>query len=495
MPDSNTRYFAELIEGMQEALPKDAFVAKGQDLNLLPIRTKSECAVSMEKFAQTYFPDIFTAQFCDLHKDFFQSVEDIILKRQHRKNYFVRAAPRGHGKSQILSFLLPMWCTVYRYKSNILLVSDTMEQARAFMAAIKSEFEDNELLAKDFGYMPTKITWRTDRIITKNKVQIAVKGAGQKLRGIKYGSLRPDIIIVDDLENDEAVETEAQRKKLYNWFMRVLLPAGDPNVDIIYIGTVLHYESLLQKLLKEPRFSMWDRRVYRAIIRFSDSFLWDDWEKMLLDETNENAEEMAYDFYRTHKKEMLRGTEVLWPGQDKDAYYKMMLLKVADSEAFQSEYQNEPIDPSTAEFQEEWFDYYDELPRIEEVFGACDPSLGKAKSDRAAIIWAGKDRDGYLYVLDATLGKYKPDVLIDMLIAGAIRYRDNLTAVVIETVQFQAMFKDEVAKRGLQAGIQIPICEFNDQTPKEIRLRGLVPKICFPSIHITSIILAYLTKH
>ena len=75
------------------------------------------------------------------------------------------------------------------------------------------------------------------------------------------------------------------------------------------------------------------------------------------------------------------------------------------------------------------------------------------------------------------MGRYHPDRLIEMIIAGAMKYSDKLRSVSIETVQFQAMFKDEVAKRGLNAGIQIPITEFNDKTPKEIRLRGLVPRI------------------
>ena len=79
--------------------------------------------------------------------------------------------------------------------------------------------------------------------------------------------------------------------------------------------------------------------------------------------------------------------------------------------------------------------------------------------------------------MDVNMGRYHPDRLIDLIIAGSMKYHSKLKSVTIETVQFQAMFKDEVAKRGLNAGIQIPINEFNDKTPKEIRLRGLVPRI------------------
>ena len=96
---------------------------------------------------------------------------------------------------------------------------------------------------------------------------------------------------------------------------------------------------------------------------------------------------------------MLKGVESLWPESSPDYYENMMELRVSDSSSFASEYQNEPIDPANAEFLPEWFDYYYELPEIKEVYGAVDPSLGKAKSDRAAIIFAGKDENGFLYVL------------------------------------------------------------------------------------------------
>ena len=466
------KFFDELASAIEENTSTKSVVARNDTG-----RRMKECATSLEKFAKTYFPTVFTSTFSPLHKEVFASAEEMILRRKRRKNFYVRAAPRGHGKSQVISFLLIIWCVVYKYKRNILLISDTLDQARGFIAAIKTEFEENELLKADFGNLVSEEKWAQDKIITLNKVQVYGRGAGQKLRGNKYGSIRPDLVIVDDLENDESVETEQQRKKLFNWFMKALIPVGSPSTDYIFIGTVLHYESLLQKLLTAPTFSMWDRKRYQAVQHFSDSPLWDDWEQIMLDEHNPNAGEDAYNFYLEHRDEMLDGVKCLWPESGPDYYENMMELRVSDSSSFNSEYMNEPIDPSNAEFLPEWFDYYYELPEIVDVYGACDPSLGKQKSDRAAIIWAGKDKNGYLYILEVTMGRFKPDRLIDLIIAGSMKYQSRLRSVVIETVQFQAMFKDELCKRGLNAGIQIPVEEFNSKVEKQLRLRGLIPRI------------------
>lgn len=466
------KFFDELSAAIENGTSTEAILSRESTG-----RRVKECAESLELFAKTYFPTVFSSEFCLMHTEVFASAEDMILRRKKRKNYYVRAAPRGHGKSQVISFLLIIWCIVYKYKQNILLVSDTLDQAKSFISAIKTELEENELIQRDFGNLMSEEKWAQDKIVTSNKVQVYGRGAGQKLRGNKYGSIRPQLVIIDDLENDEAVETEAQRRKLFNWFMKALIPVGTPTTDYIYIGTVLHYESLLQKLLTEPSFSMWNRKRYQAIQHFSESPLWDEWEAMMLDENNSQAYEDSYQFYVAHREEMLDGVESLWPQSGRDYYENMMELRISDLGAFASEYQNEPVDPSQAEFLADWFDYYYELPEIVGVYGACDPSLGKSRSDRAAIIWAGKDANGYLYILEVNMGRYHPDRLIEMIIAGAMKYSDKLRSVSIETVQFQAMFKDEVAKRGLNAGIQIPITEFNDKTPKEIRLRGLVPRV------------------
>ena len=472
MARHKTSAFSDLVTAVEESTGSEDVLSKDNESNRI-----TACAKSIALFAKTYFPDIFTSDFCELHKEIIESIEEMMLRRKSRKNYYVRAAPRGHGKSQIISFLLPLWCICYKYKRNILLVSDTLDQAKSFISAIKTELEENDLLRRDFGNLVGEEKWAADKIVTANRVQVYGRGAGQKLRGNKFGSIRPELVIIDDLENDEAVETLQQRTKLYNWFNKALLPVGTPTTDYIFIGTVLHYESLLEKLLTEAKNSMWNRKRYQAVMKFSDSPLWDDWEKILTDETNDKASEDAYNFYRYHRDEMLEGVDCLWPEQSEDYYYNMMVLRVQDDASFNSEYQNQPIDPNQAEFKESWFEFYYELPEIVKVYGACDPSLGKAKSDRAAIIWAGKDKQGFLYVLDVIMGRYKPDRLIDLIISGAMQYQSVLASVTIETVQFQAMFKDEVAKRGLNAGIQIPIEEFNSKVEKELRLRGLIPKI------------------
>lgn len=467
---TNYTFFGEF---MRDASPIEIDSEEGRAM-----QRRDACAKSLSKFALTYFPDVFTSDFCEFHLEVMESIEYMILKMKSRKNHYCRCAPRGHGKSQIISFLVIIWCICYNYKQNILLVSDTNEQAKQFIMAIKQEIEDNELICQDFGDLTGRSTWSQDKIVTRNDIHVLGRGAGQKLRGTKHRNNRPDLIIIDDLENDENVETDSQRKKLRTWFLKALLPAGQATTDYIYIGTILHYESLLQEVLMSPKFSNWNRKKYQAVYEFSQSKLWDDWEKIMGDLTLDDPAEEGYKFYALNRAEMLDGVNALWLDSGKDYYYNLMVTKYQDEEAFDSEYQNDPISEKSRAFQEEWFQYYDELPEIIDVYAGVDPSMSKtARSDRAAIVWIGKDANNYLYVLDVVAGRYKPDELIELIIEGFLRYQTKLRYLVVEVIQFQAMFRDELEKRSMNIGLSLPIEEFKDRTDKLLRIRGLVPKV------------------
>ena len=400
------------------------------------------------------------------------------MKRKNDKYYFARGAPRGHGKSQILSFGFPIWCVVFGYAKNILIVSDTVDQANQFIMAIRDELEENELLRDTFGDLVGTKVWSNAKIQTANKIQVVGKGAGQKLRGIKYRQFRPDVIIVDDLENDESVETEAQRAKLLNWFQKALIPCGNTTVKIIYIGTILNYESSLNKILTAPEYSMWNRKKYQAVIKFSKSPLWEEWENILNDEKLENPSEIAKEFFEKHKKAMLKGTEVLWADKQPDYYYDLMLMRKMNPEAFDSEYQNDPVSESQRIFKEDWFKYWEVLPDIREVYISVDPSLAKKyKADNSAIVILGRGIDNYIYVLKADIKRRKPDKIIDDLISECITYQAKLVRVGIESVQFQAFFAQECGRRALAQNIALPIEEMQNMTDKELRIKGLVPFI------------------
>ena len=392
--------------------------------------------------------------------------------------------PRGHAKSTNLTFKGTMHSTLYGYKHYPIIISDSSEQAEGFLDNIRVEFEENTAILEDFGPLAGSV-WRSNVLVTKTNIKIEAIGSGKKIRGRKHRNWRPDLIILDDVENDENVRTPEQRSKLKNWFDKAVSKSGDDYTDIVYIGTLLHYDSLLAKTLTNPAY----RSIkYKAVIQFSQADdLWQQWESIFTDLANDDREADALAFFQAHKAAMLEGTQVLW--EEKLSYYDLMVMRVSEGEAsFNSEEQNEPINPDDCLFMEEWFEYYNEAEinfrdPVFDFFGFIDPSLGKTKrSDFSAIVTLAKHRSsGYMYVVDADIERRHPDRIIADVLAKERWLRASFghgyRKLGAETNQFQWFLKEELAKASAKAGLYLPIEEVQQTSDKVMRIQTLQPDV------------------
>ena len=455
---------------------------------------KELAAFDLAYFGRAYLPHYFTRKSPAFHEELDELWSSGVMKG---KNPFrdakeiarldgsqqAIAAPRGHAKTTNFTFKDTLHAVLYQYKHYPILLSDSSEQAEGFLDDIKTELEDNPHILEDFGILKGDKVWRSSVILTKTGIKLEAIGSGKKIRGRRHRNWRPDLLVLDDIENDENVNTPEQRKKLKSWFDKAVSKAGDTYTDIMYIGTILHYDSLLSRVLINPTYRT---KKYRAVLSFAtNTALWEEWERIYTNLFDEDHEANAWTFFQANEKEMLEGTQVLW--EEKNPYYKLMQKRLSEGEAsFNSELQNDPIDPENADFSEEWLDYYEpELMDFSKpnylLVGANDPSLGKnKKADTSTIIDLALDLNtGYMYVLGASVEKRKPDVIIDDVIETHRRYKRDLKKGYykfgVETVQFQYFFKDVMAAKALEAGEYIPIEEIQSIANKELRIRSLQP--------------------
>lgn len=391
------------------------------------------------------------------------------------------AAPRGNAKTTfLLAFLL--YCVVYKRKRFIIFITSTAELADIFLGDIKHELEDNERLAEDFpdacGAGPL---WRENAVVTKNGVRVQALGAGKKIRGRKHRQYRPDLVCVDDIESDEHVRNLEQRDKTFAWLTKAVLKARGvaQKCDFLLSGTLLHFDSVLARILDPKRSPGWRRRIYKAVINWADrQDLWDRWQELRSDwhKSDVDREADAQAFFREHQAEMLAGTEVLWP--EGESYLDLMQQRMDDGPAaFGSEKQNEPLDPSQCKFDESWFEWFDEVEIDGEwwlqpdhgtavrmadcdTFGACDPSKGKhdRSGDPAALItiaaWPARHLPEFngryrrFFVVDGILAWMHPFAIeAKMFELHALRRYQRFG---VEKVQFQELLADLIHERSLK---------------------------------------------
>lgn len=393
------------------------------------------------------------------------------------------AAPRGHAKSTTITFKDSLHSIVYGYKHYILILSDSSDQAETFLGDIRSELEDNAAIREDFGDLKGGRFWTNAGFLTSTGIKVEGIGSGKKIRGRRHKQWRPDLILLDDIENDTNINTPEQRAKLANWFDKAVSSAGAGYTDILYVGTVLHYDSLLCKVMAKPDY----RSVkYQAVVSWAeDTELWETWRQIYTDLENGEHQEDALRFFEDHRERMLMGTRVLW--EAKNSYYKLMTIKVSLGDAaFNSEYQNDPLDPSACLFSEETTTFYDDDPpdfsdRRFAFFGSNDPSLGKnSKSDTSSLFALALDSaSGIMYVVEADITKRTPDrIIVDAIeMEKRLRqiYRHGFQAFGVESVQFQSFFATVMARESARLGVYLPVRQIPSLLPKQVRIESLVP--------------------
>lgn len=422
-------------------------------------------------FVATYFPHyVRSPHRSRLHDYLFARLPEIVASDKSETDAV--AAPRGEAKSTLVSQLFVLWCIVTGRKRYPVIVMDSIDQAYPMLEAIKAELEFNPRLQMDFPESTGQgRVWQAGTIVTANNAKVQVAGSGKKLRGLRHGPYRVDLAVLDDIENDEQVRNPDQRDKLQSWVSKTILPLGGAGAkfDVVYIGTILHYDSVLSRTLANK---MWRTARFKALLRWPDRMdLWDGWE-----ETLRNAGEEAADrYYAEHQVELERGAECSWAARPLLA---LMKIRARDGhDTFDSEYQNDPVAGDNAPFAgviQFW------VNRLADwiFFGSCDPSLGKAGASRdpSAILVGGLNRQtGILDVVEAGIRKRLPDRIIEDVIAYQAEYRCLLW--VIETVQFQAFLYSELIKRAAARGIPVPARGVQPISDKLLRIESIQPHV------------------
>jgi predicted phage terminase large subunit-like protein len=412
------------------------------------------------------------------------------------------AAPRSHAKSTYLSKAFPMHELLYRRRRYIIIISETPSVSTANMEWIRNQLKYNAKLRADFGPLlspkdQSNITDKSDAFIAwhpadgdrrKQLTLVEAASTGQALRGRNWNGSRPDLLVLDDLEDARPggnASTPEQRAKLSDWFSQTVMPLGDPKgkkTAFVYMGTTVHYEALLMKVLYNR--SDFESRVYRAIIDFPERMdMWEEMRLIYVERENKNRREDALAFYEANKTELLRGSRVLWP--EVQPLLKLMMWKWDNSsKAFNTEYMNNPIDEESMIFNPETFTYYDnsitEFPHSQfSVSMGIDFAMGKKeRGDYSAISVVAKHKtNGAVYVIDSYGERIKPDGFIKVIVDKVLKYEPDVVAA--ESQAAQEFFVDTLINELSAAGYPsfTRVKKVNQRSRTEMRIEAMLPDI------------------
>lgn len=391
------------------------------------------CAKSTKFMAKMFFPERFSAEFSPLHDQIFEMIDSGAPK-------IAIAAPRGIGKTSIVGLALSARKLLFQQARFVAYISQSSGSAELQTDNLKRELLTNPLVKKLFGSIKSKGCGIMDETFSKRAWVASVgtpdengnifntlvypRGSGQQVRGILYGNARPDLIIIDDLEEAKTMMNDDIRNARKEWFNADLIKCVsrvDNDWQIIYIDTLKHEDSLLEELMDAPG-----------------------WESV--------RQELCDDEFKSNAPSMISDEEI---ALEVEYHRKKGMMDV-----FYREFRNVPISKEDAVFMPEYFKRYNEVElgsssdfkNLRNVVIVDPAKTVKLHSADSAIVGIGVDRNSHkIYVRRVVAGKMYPDELYNAALDMCKELRAHTLAVEVTSLNefITQPFKNQMRVRGI----------------------------------------------
>lgn len=336
-----------------------------------------ECYRDMAVFCRTLLPDNFYKPFSSLHQIILKKMDE---KRPRKKT--VICGTRGIGKTSLATAKAAKHI-LFAESDFIVYVSMSATHAEMQTENLKKDLMSGDIMDL-FGKVNAKTvneveeSWsRKTWVATvgagdkKHYTLVLPRGAGQQIRGLRWKSpsgksCRPDLIIIDDLEDPDLINNLDNRKKLKDWFFGDVMRCFnllDQDWEMFYIDTLKHDDSLMATLLEAS-----------------------DWDKTTVAICDDNYKSLAPEF--------MSDIDIM---KDVESYREKGLLDV-----FAREVMCKSIAKEDAIFRPEFFKYYEEneqwfkelIPSLINVVLVDPAKTAKASSAETGFIVWGIDLIG-----------------------------------------------------------------------------------------------------
>lgn len=352
---------------------------------------RESCRESIVKFANTYFEHYTYLEPAEYHAEIYADLQAAI--RFGRSQAI--AAPRGGAKDTIFAIAI-IWAIAYGHRHWLVYGAATMKLAKSKLNNIKLEIEENKKLFEDFPEMChpvralersplrckgqrirsekgdayfSRIEWGQDEAVFATVegadcsgaiiTPVGLEGAA---RGMVRGEERPDFLVINDGETDEAARSETLRKKIENTIEQSLSGLAGPSKSIakFFLCTLVCPNCVSARYTDPSQKPGWNGRRYSMIVKFPErEDMWTEYMRLWQEgkaSGNDPDARIAHRYYVENRDAMDAGAHVSWPDRyirdivedgtqtEISALQHAYNLRVANGEvAFFSEYQNNPL--------------------------------------------------------------------------------------------------------------------------------------------------------
>ena len=411
------------------------------NLNEDPVLKKKRIAdleTDPEKWKNYYFPNFCSSKPAPFHL----AADKRILSNPEW--YEILSWSRELAKTT-RTMMNVLYLTLTGKKSNVLLVSNSSDNAVRLLAPYKKILELNDRIICDYGMQESIGNWEASEFLTRGNVSFRALGKGQSPRGTKKDEVRPDVILIDDFDTDEEVRNPDRVKESIKWVTDALIPTRSISVPLLVIvcGNIIAQYCAVTELSKYAD--------HTDIVNIRDKNGVSSW-------ASKNTEE-----------------------------HILRVESTTSWASFQREYMNNPINEGDV-FKEMHWDNVPALKDCDAVLVYSDPATsnkdkGSASNKGAAVI----GRKGFKYYIYKTwLDTMSNSKFIDCLFQAHlyIKFQGvDIFKIYIENNSLQDPFYEQVLyplirQKANETGIMIPITPDNRKKPEKFfRIEGTLEPI------------------
>lgn len=164
--------------------------------------------------------------------------------------------PRGSAKTTWFAKILAVWALAHGHRGFALLLSDSEAQAVVHLDDVRywltrSSESGKRLLRADFpGLVPPRGARNNSAmLVTASGGRYAARGMDSKSLGLASGARRPDLMILDDIEPDEARYGHGVKAARLASLTQKILPMNE-RAAVVLNGTVTAHGSLMHDVVR-----------------------------------------------------------------------------------------------------------------------------------------------------------------------------------------------------------------------------------------------------
>lgn len=337
-------------------------------------------------FAPLALPDTCELPFPAMHNAIWQVIQEA-ANHQRGFDRLAFGIPRGFVKTTLMKLAIAH-IILYTDRQFILIIANTASLAESILADVADILDDSNIQTT-YGNWRNGIEQDTQTVKKFNfrgrNIVLKALGSSSAVRGINIKELRPDVILMDDMQSWDNAESKVLSDDLLTWMTGTLMKAASKRRCLyVFVGNLYPFEGSILRKLKDNK--LWTSLVVGGLLADGES-IWPE-----LQSTQQLLDEFEHDIAMGRPEIFL--AEVL---NDADAISRSGIdissIPVVDESLFTEQHQGSfiIIDPSgakkTSDLTEIGVVYlYDGIPHLVHVSsGILDPGTTIKEALRLAI--------------------------------------------------------------------------------------------------------------